>query len=345
VVSIVQPKTTQDVEMILSFYLSSAAVGAALELGLFWHLSESSMTVAEISRNFEIPTDRCRAWLALLNELGLLTLVEERYSPSSNAYKAILDVYSWQTWAFLAQEARENQQAVINLALHFSQPSMWEVHSKKIPDYITLMKNDPQRAERFTRMLYELHTPLAKSIAPTLDLSGVTKIMDLGGGSGVISLALLERNPKLSSVVVDIDNVCSAGRKIARETNVTDRITYFAADFLQDDLPQEIDLVIECDVGVYTLDLFKKVLSSLNENGRFIIISNTDELGAWLPDEKESPSLLPLMFAFSSSLRSPKFKSSTISHVKNLLDKAGFQSIKELTQDDGIVIIEGVKRS
>ncbi|MFW9855301.1 MAG: methyltransferase [Candidatus Thorarchaeota archaeon] len=342
-VSISTPKTSQDIEILLNFYLASAAVGVALELGLFWQLRDSSLKLTEISDKFKIPEDRCRTWLALLIKLGLVTLQGERYFPSGASKQAITDVYSHETWSFLAQEAREQQPAVIDLALHFSQASMWEAYSKEAPNYVTLMKNDAQRAERFTRMLYELHTPLAEFLAKNLNLSGVNMLMDLGGGSGVISIELMKQNRDLNVIVVDIANVCTAGRRIANETSVSDRITYFEADFLHDELPRDIDLVLECDVGVYTLDLFKKVLNSLNTNGRFIIVSNTDELGAWLLKPKESVSILPCMFAFSSSLRDPKFKPPTINHVKNLLEEAGFQDINVQIEDDGRVIIEGMK--
>ena len=39
--------------------------------------------------------------------------------------------------------------------------------------------------------------PLAEELAGCLDMRGVERILDLGGGSGVISLALLEKHPDL----------------------------------------------------------------------------------------------------------------------------------------------------
>jgi 16S rRNA G1207 methylase RsmC len=68
------------------------------------------------------------------------------------------------------------------------------------------MAQSPERARRFTRMLGEIHRPLAAELAETLDMTGVRRLMDLGGGSGVVSLALLNRHPELTAVVVDIAN-------------------------------------------------------------------------------------------------------------------------------------------
>ena len=74
------------------------------------------------------------------------------------------------------------------------------------------MVEDPERARRFTRMLYELHHALADELAGCLDMSDVDRVMDLGGGSGVLSMALLRRNPHLTAMVVDVANVCAVGR-------------------------------------------------------------------------------------------------------------------------------------
>lgn len=61
--------------------------------------------------------------------------------------------------------------------------------------------------------------------------------------------------------------------------------------------------------------------------GRFIIVSNTDELGAWIPNEKEAGFFLPCTFAFSTSSRSSKFAPPTIIYEMKLLKKADFRSV------------------
>jgi hypothetical protein len=52
--------------------LVGAAVGAALELGLFWLLETESRDAAEVGRALGIPVGRCRAWLKVLATAGLV---------------------------------------------------------------------------------------------------------------------------------------------------------------------------------------------------------------------------------------------------------------------------------
>jgi len=329
--------TTDDVNQLLRMYIASAALGTALELRLFWRLAEKPAGVEGISQAFGIPFDRCRSWLELLTGLGLLERQGETYAPSSTARTAILEARSPETWALLAQEWRERYPAGNDLTLHISHSdSVWVAQGLEAPDYVAQMVGSSERARRFTRMLYEIHRPLAEKLAETLDMTGVRRLMDLGGGSGVMSLALLRRHSKLTAVVVDIASVCDTGREIAAETPMAERITYHAADFLQDELPTGFDMVLECDVGIYTEELFQKLHSGLNAGGQLVIVD-------WLAQPGRQPSLHALIDDFLSSLGTPGFTITTNAEVKNLLIQAGFQHISEQTLKDGAVVIQAHK--
>ena len=337
-------ETTNDVMNLLRIYIASAALGTALELGLFWRLAEKPLAIKEISQKFNIPFDRCRYWLELLTGLGLLEHRGETYSPSSTAHSAILGVYSLETWTQLAQEARERYQAGNNLTLHISHPdSVWVAQGTEPPRWFNQIMDSPKRAERFTRMLYELHRPLAEKVAQTLDMTGVKQLMDLGGGSGVVSLALLKRHSNLIAVVVDIDNVCKTGREIANETPMANRITYHAADFLQDELPIGFDMILECDVAIYSEELFSKLRRALNEKGRLVIVSNLDDFSSWFEHAQSKLSLLGLMDSFLSSLEGSRVTKTTIEDVKNRLTKVGFHNISEQIWEDGTIILQAHK--
>jgi hypothetical protein len=48
-------------------------------------------------------------------------------------------------------------------------------------------------------------------MAKMLDLRGIKSLLDPGGGSDVVSFALLRKQPDLTSVVLDVENVYQAG--------------------------------------------------------------------------------------------------------------------------------------
>jgi len=335
----VKPATTDDVFDLMTSHIDSAALGAAMELGLFWLLAGQPQDAAGVAQALGIPIHRCQYWLQLLSSMGLLEQVAKAYAPSSTARTAILDAYSQETWALLAQYERERFPAVHDLALHIHEPgSTWAIQGLTHPDYVAQMKESPERARRFTRMLYEIHQPLADELAKSLDMTGVERLMDLGGGSGVVSLAFLRRHPHLTAVVVDIANVCAAGREIAVETSMEERLTYHAADFLQDELPSGFAMILECDVGIHSEELFRKLRTALNPGGRLVIVGYY-----FAPAEGVAPpSRLP--WTFLDSLEDPDFTFPTVAEIQAQLTQAGFQPLSEYTLSGDWIVIEARKQ-
>jgi SAM-dependent methyltransferase len=328
--------TTDDVHALMAAFIDSAALGTALEWGLFWNLAEEPQTAAGVAQGLGIPLNRCRYWLDLLLGLGLLTCDESLYAPSAAAQRAILDAYGPEAWGMLAQEWRERFPAVQDLARHIAEPgSVWEVQGLEPPEWFAQIAGNPERARRFTRMLYELHLSLADELADVLDMTGVRRLMDLGGGSGVMSLALLRRHPHLAAVVVDIEHVCAAGREIAAAQPVAERITYLAADFDHDDLPRGFDLVLACDVGIWNKGLLSKLRDSLHPAGRLVIVHQ------FAPAKGVAPTARPyLHWAFLGSLENPASAFRTVAELRPLLRQAGFRILSERTLSEGWLVIE-----
>ena len=320
-----KPSTSDDIFALIDSYGISAAVGVAMETGLFWLLAQQPLAGAEVAQALEIPVNRCCIWLQMLSSSDLLEQTPNGYIPSSTARSAILDTFSQDTWAFLARESRERAPAVQDLAqyIHVS-GSVWDAQGLKPPDYFRDLQENPVRARQFTRMLYEIHQPLATALADSLDMQGVDRMLDLGGGSGVMSFALLQRHPQLTAVVFDIPNVCAAGREIASENALGDRVTYQSGDFIHDKLPSSFDLVLDCDVGLYTETMFRKFWSALNPGGRLVIVDK-------FAPTKDGAHPTRLHWAFLSSLENPDRTGTTAAEVEGQLKQTGYEVLSTRT--------------
>jgi O-methyltransferase domain len=147
----------------------------------------------------------------------------------------------------------------------------------------------------------------------------------VGGGSGVVSLALLQRYPDLRATVVDIANVCRAGREIAARQPEGDRIAYHMANFVEDELPQGFDIVMFCDVGIFYDGILAKLAASLNEPGLLVIVDRWFDEG-----QQETPERLASLLA--RSLREPDYVLRSPEDVEEGLARAGLviESIVEL---------------
>jgi SAM-dependent methyltransferase len=329
-----KPETTEDILELLDGYVVSAALGAAMELGIFWSLAEKPSSAPDVAKSLNIPLNRCYNWLRLLCKLGLLEDSPKGYAPSIIARETILNAQSQDFWAFHAREDRHRFMSVRDLALNIGKPmSTWEAPNLTPPDEFQQILEDPSYAARFTRMLYEIHIPLAEQLANLLDLQGVKRLMDLGGGSGVVSFALLRKRNDLTSVVVDVETVCQTGREIASENRLENRITYMAADFLEDDLPTGFDMVMLCDVGSFGELLFRKIHDVLNMNGRLVVVDKFAPTRTNAPPSRLSGALL-------TSLEYPaqSISFTTVEMVQTRLREAGFRdfSITSVPHKDNL---------
>jgi ubiquinone/menaquinone biosynthesis C-methylase UbiE len=316
--------TPDDVLALIDGHVAAAAVGAALEQGVFWLLAEEPQDAAGLADTLGIPVDQCRFWMEHLANLGLLDRRPAGYATSAGARDAIVDSYSQETWSYLAGSAREELPTISKLAAALVNPPMPAATTVATqPDYVAAMRDDPQRAQQFTRMLYEIHLPLADTVAAATPVKGAMHLLDVGGGSGVMSMALLRAAPRLTAVVFDIPSVCAVGRQIAAENGFQDRIEYRAGDFIEEDLPTDFDMVLFCDVGGYTETLLRRFRSSLRPGGRLVIV---DKFGAaaGLPHHSRSH------WALVGSVRSNAALRISAADVENMLRTTGFDLVSRV---------------
>lgn len=312
-------KSEADIKQLMRAYLPAAALGTALEIGLFWQLEDFPLSAAAIADNLEIPLIRCQLWLDYLSELGLLEKSPDGYLCSPTAKTSIIESMRKDTWTILAGEVRERLPVIQDLTVNIHEKgSVWAKLNLEPPDYAAKLNENLDYARRFTYMLYELHQAEAQELAEKLDLSDVQQMLDVGGGSGVMSYPLLRRYPELNVVVYDQANVCIAGREIAVENGLEDRIRFMPGNFLEQELPGGFDLVLESDVGIYTEQLFKKFCGALNPSGRLVILDYSFET--------ESADRLQLAGRqFYHSLESPDWSFETVNELKTMLAHAGFR--------------------
>lgn len=179
----------------MEYYVTAAALCAAMEAGLSWLLKEKPLDTTAVSKKLEIPENRCWHWLEILRNIGLLSDSSAGYTPSDTAQKLVIDKYSQDVWAYYGKFHCEYLPAIIDITKQMKNPkSTWKAQVIKPPDYIDQMIQSPERAAHFTRMLYEIHLEMADELARVLDIGDEHRLMDSGGGSGVMAFALLKKN-------------------------------------------------------------------------------------------------------------------------------------------------------
>lgn len=100
------------------------------------------------------------------------------------------------------------------------------------------------------------------------------KMLDLGGGAGLIGIAIVASHPSMKGVIFDLPSVAKAAEIFIKEYEMRDRIKVLGGDYNQDSIGEGYDLVWASNAlnfARHDLDsLIKKIYDALNPGGVFI---------------------------------------------------------------------------
>ena len=159
---------------------------------------------------------------------------------------------------------------------------------------------DLHQARHLTLSLAGRAKNVAPHLAARLDLSNTKTVLDLGGGSGIYSIALAQKDPSLKAIVIDSEPVLNVAEEFVQQYGVEDQVELRVGDMFTDELPK-CDAVLlsnilhdwdvpECET------LLKRSANSLNPGGRVLIhdVFLNDELNGPLPIALYSAALFTL---------------------------------------------------
>lgn len=92
-------------------------------------------------------------------------------------------------------------------------------------------------ARRLTLSLAGRAKNVAPHLAAKIPLHGTKHLLDVGGGTGIYSIALLQKNPQLTATVLDGPEVLKVTAEMAAAYGVADRLTCLAGDMFKASLP------------------------------------------------------------------------------------------------------------
>jgi SAM-dependent methyltransferase len=224
--------TPEEIQQLATAFQKSRILLTALELDLFTALGGDARTSEEVAGMRSTDprgTDR------LLNALSAMGLIRKEKGLFSNTPAAagllvrgapgymagLMHVAGlWKTWSTLTDAVRKGGRVADPLR---ERSPVW------FRDFIAAMHH---RAERSA----------ADSVG-RLDLTGISRVLDVGGGSGAFSIAFVRSRPGITATVFDLPIVAPLAREYVDKAGLGDRIEIIEGDFHTDALGTGYDLV------------------------------------------------------------------------------------------------------
>ena len=300
-----------------SAFMISRCVVAAEKLQVFRKLKGKRLSAGAIGRRIGVHGWRAEAFLAALTSIGLLKRTGKLYSNTALANKYFIEERSIY-WTKRFSDACQQEYKAFSVLEEMltTKQSYASILGIDARDYIEAMRKDKKWAHDFTHMLYYDHLPHAEALAQNLDLSGYRSVLDVGGGSGVMSMALVRKYKHLKACVLDIEPVVTVAKKIISRERLTKRISTAVGDMTKH-IPDGYDVVMLCDAELGGVKMLKMVYDSLPEGGLVVLV-----------DDFSSDDWTVPLYRLMWQLRSNSFWIRNKRQMVQMLCESGFGAIR-----------------
>lgn len=313
-------------------FMASRLVIAAERLQLFRKLYGKQISVSRIGKLMKLSPRYLTLFLDSLVSMGMLQKIGNLYQNSPLADKYYIKGRSiYWTRQFSAECAEKFEAFSVLEKVLRSGKNSWTVRGEKRESYLDSMRKNRQEARDFTQMLYHYHQEDAKALAEFLDLWEFTAVLDVGGGSGVMSIALVKKNPHLRACILDIEQVCRIARQNIRKAGLGSRISTIAGD-IKKELPSGFDVIMCCDIGHIQKRLLRTIYKRLPQEGMVVLADR------FLSEDKTEP-----LNRIIGQIVGPEFGRETYLEAAQKLRECGFRNVQSHKFYKDVWVITGRK--
>lgn len=315
-------------------YQRSKTLFALIELELPTLLARGPLRLAEIAGALKMQELATESFLNACVALGLLERAGEEYRNSALSEQFLVrgrpgylgeqfgsyDRASYPLWAKLVENLRRWR------------PGMND----------DVLPPEDDQGEAGMRARHQLSLLVGHALAQAFDFSGFSRLLDLGGGTGAMSLSICALHSKLRSLVFDLPPVAQLAREYVGQSELSERIEVTAGNFKLDELPADFDVALLANLLSVASEetnrrLFKRIYDRLPVGGAIILS------GYVLDEGRTSPPLAALFCLQDINWQAPDVERDAATYGRWLAD-AGFVEIEHQSYCPPTSMVVGRKR-
>ncbi|MFT5465462.1 MAG: putative O-methyltransferase YrrM [Verrucomicrobiales bacterium] len=213
-------------------------LGAAIvEFDFFnWLAARESTTEAEICEHFGFAARPVDVMITLFAANGYVERRGEQLLATQTAREFLVEGSPWFMKPYYDSLSDRPVLKDFITVLKTGKPANWGSSESEKEDWHDAMERD-DFAEMFTAAMDCRGLLLGQALAKKLDLSGRTRVLDIGGGSGIYACVLAELNPGLKATVLEKVPVDGIARRAIEKRGCSASVDVAIADMFVDPLP------------------------------------------------------------------------------------------------------------
>jgi hypothetical protein len=186
-----------------------------------------------------------------------------------------------------------------------------------------LMARDPENVRMYNAAMADVTRIVAPEILRAYDFSGISHLMDVGGGSGELIGAIAQRHPHLRATIFDLARCAESATDHLKRVGVSDRAKFVVGNFFQT-IPSIADaIVMKSVIHVWNDELSLSVLrnchKALPKTGTLLLVERLMPDLPTTADAHKEQALSDL-----NMLRGPGGRERAEQEYVRLLQKSGF---------------------
>lgn len=304
--------------------LSLQALTVADELGLFDALAEAPAAPEQLAERLQLNRRAVRALLPVLAASGLLVQHLGRYHASETARNYLLRAspFYWGPVLAVIRQRPLSHQRLLETLKAPEASAQWDAAvGMKPSDAWSAGKVTAEMARRIAAYMHATSVTAALAAARRVDITGISKLLDVGAGSGCFGIAFAQRHGHLRCTLMDLHEMCEVAREYVRAGGVEDRVDCRAVDMLREEWPGGYDAILLSNVlHDWSFDtcaaLAAKAYAALPPGGRILLHEML------LDDTHDGPPAATIFSLYMlTGTRGQQF---TAGELSKLLSDAGF---------------------
>ena len=213
----------------------SFAMLAGMQLDLFTPLKDGPLTVEQLAKALSVRQDNLQPLLYALVAAGLLIVDGERFANTPEA-----DHFLVRGKPSYMGGRHEGLLPRWNGVLKTAETIRTGVPQARLAIY----GMSPDGAESYYRRSSPTTRRRARDLVARYDFSSHHNLLDVGGGSGDLSIAFTEAYPQLKATVVDLPTVTPITQRFVDEAKAGHRVQVVAADVVKGPLKGSYDVAV-----------------------------------------------------------------------------------------------------
>lgn len=313
-------ETAEDLSSIAFGFMASKALFAGLHVDIFSALAEGPKSAEELADIAGIPLNRVVMLATALVSIGLLINDDDnkfQNAPASQSFLAKQTKYDFGDYL-----RYQIDQQMYPFLLQLNAVMKGDLSDDAIASYKHWM-TDEEQASVYSESQHAGSLGPGRTLARKVDLASATSLLDVGGGTGAITISLSREYPNLETTIIDFPNVAEIGWRFISEAGMVDRVRYIPGNAVEVQWPGGQDAILMSYLmsgvpGDNVEGLLQKAFEACSPGGKLMVHD-------FMVEEDRSGPALAALWQLQHMAFTPDARSLSVGWLTKAAKKIGFE--------------------